>query len=113
RLVVDTVLREEVLIAVPPGHSWAKLDVVRLADAVEAPDLLLSMRGIGLRKLIEEAADTHGAEPAGRIELRSLHALLAMVASGGGVSFAPAMALRGRTDVVGVAVDPPLERKIG
>lgn len=37
----------------------------------------------------------------------------ALVASGGGIAFAPRMSLAGRDDVVGVRVAPPLQREIG
>lgn len=113
RLRVEAILREEVLLAVPRGHRWAGRETVELAEAVHAPELLLSMRGIGLRRQIEEAAGASGVELAERIELRSLHALLAIVAAGGGVSFAPAMALRERTDVAALHVEPRLWRRIG
>lgn len=113
RLQVEAILREEVLLAIPPGHAWTGQDSVPVAAAVSSPELLLSMRGIGLRRQIEEAADANNVEASERIELRSLFALLAIVAAGGGISFAPAMALRGRADVAALHVEPPLWRSIG
>jgi len=113
RLLVEPILREEVLLAVPKGHAWANRGLVPVGEAIAAPELLLSMRGIGLRRQIEEAAEAHRVVPTERIELRSLYALLAIVAAGGGISFAPAMALRSRDDVVALHVDPPLWRSVG
>ncbi|MCA9862946.1 MAG: hypothetical protein KC432_07995, partial [Thermomicrobiales bacterium] len=40
-------------------------------------------------------------------------ALLAMVAAGGGIAFAPQIAVRTRMDLVAVPVDPPLRRRVG
>jgi DNA-binding transcriptional LysR family regulator len=113
RLDVAPVLDEAVLLTVPVGHGWAERPSVSMAEALNDPQLVLSMRGIGLRSLVEAAASELGAEPAGRIELRSLHATLAMVARGAGVAFAPAMALEGRTDVVGIRLEPKLSRSVG
>ncbi len=113
RLDVHTLLEEPVLLAVPPAHEWASRNAVPLADALAEPSLLLSMRGHGLRALVEEAATTAGLELAGHVELRSQAALLAMVASGGGIAFAPRLTLTGRTDVVAVPTSPSLSREVG
>ena len=113
RLEVHPLLEEPVLLAVPPGHRWAKRNRVPLADVLAEPNLLLSMRGHGVRALIEGAAAEAEADIAGRIELRSQQALLAMVASGGGIAFAPKISVSGRDDVVAVLTEPTLMREVG
>ena len=86
---------------------------VALESALTAPGLLFSMPGHGLRSQVEEAANARGIELEARIELRSEQALLAMVAAGGGIALVPAMSVAGRTDVVGLPLDPPLDREVG
>jgi DNA-binding transcriptional LysR family regulator len=71
------------------------------------------MRGLGLRATVEQAALAADVTLAGRLELRSQQALLAMVASGAGITFAPEISVHGRTDVVARPTDPPLSRQLG
>ena len=113
RLDIHLLLEEEVLLAVPRGHHWAELERVPLEEVLAEPGLLLSMPGHGLRALVDDASRRAGIEAAGHIELRSQAALLAMVAAGGGVAFAPRMTVEGRTDVAAVPVEPALSRQVG
>lgn len=113
RLEVQPLLTEPVLVAVPLSHPFAQRPHVPLADALADPGLLLSMRGLGLRQTVEEAALAAGVTLSGRLELRSQAALLAMVAAAAGITFAPAMAVAGRTDIASVATEPPLSRQLG
>lgn len=113
RLDIHLLLEEEVLLAVPRGHRWAEWKRVPLEDVLGEPGLLLSMPGHGLRALVDDASRRAGIEAAGHIELRSQAALLAMVAAGGGVAFAPRMTVEGRTNVTAVPVEPSLSRQVG
>lgn len=113
RLEVTPLMGEDVLLALPPSHKWAKQKRVPLAEALAEPSLLHSMAGHGLRAQVEAAAHELGIELSPRIELRSQQALLAMVARGGGVAFAPRISVAGRTDVVAVALQPGLSRTLG
>jgi len=113
RLEVHPLLAEPVLLAVAPSHPWAQRSILPLAAPLAEPGLLFSMPGHGLRAQVEAAANERGIALSPRIELRSLQALLAMVAAGGGIAFAPAMSLAGRRDVVGIPLDPPLQREVG
>jgi LysR family cyn operon transcriptional activator len=113
RLDVQHLLTEDVLIAVPTSHRWAREKRVSLDGALREPGLLLSMPGHGLRAMVDEAAQARGITLDGSIELRSQQALLAMVAAGGGIAFSPRMAVRGREDIVALPLDPPLRREIG
>lgn len=113
RLDVQHLLSEDVLLAVPAGHRWAGQHSVQLEDALREPGLLLSMPGHGLRAMVDEAAQARGIALNGSIELRSQQALLAMVAAGGGVAFAPRMSVRGREDIVALRLEPQLRREIG
>ncbi len=113
RLDIHLLLEEEVLLTVPRGHRWAECERVPMEEVLAEPGLLLSMPGHGLRALVDDASRRAGIEAAGRIELRSQAALLAMVAAGGGVAFAPRMTVEGRTDVAAVPVEPALSRQVG
>jgi DNA-binding transcriptional LysR family regulator len=113
RLEVHELLQEDVLLALPPEHPWTARTTVPLAEVLADPRFLLSMPGHGLRAQVEAAARSLGIAPAGRIELRSQQALLAMVSAGGGMALAPRMSLAGRDDVAAMELSPPLRRAIG
>lgn len=113
RLEVHPLLKEEVLLAVPRGHAFAELPAAPIGRALVDPALLLSMPGHGLRAMVDERAASLGVALAGRIELRSQQALLAMVAAGGGIAFAPEMSLRAATGVVALPLEPRQWRQIG
>lgn len=113
RLEVNELLEEDVLLAVPPGHRLASADVAPLAAVLADPTFLLSMPGHGLRAQVDAAAGELGVEIAGRIEMRSQQAVLAMVSMGGGIALAPRISVAGRSDVLGLPLDPPLRRSLG
>ncbi len=113
RLDIHVLLEEPVLLAVPHTHRWAGKSRVPLEEALREPGLLLSMRGHGLRALVEEAARQAGIDLPGYVELRSQAALLAMVAAGGGIAFAPELAVAHRADVGTVVTTPALSRQVG
>jgi len=114
RLEVHPLRTEPILLAVAPSHPWAAARAaVPIQEALSAPGLLFSMPGHGLRSQVEAVANARGIALEARIELRSVQALLAMVAAEGGIAFVPAMSLAGRTDVVGLPLDPPLDREVG
>lgn len=113
RLEVHPLLEEEVLLAVPRGHAFSALPAAPIAQALVDPGLLLSMPGHGLRAMVDERAASLGLPLAGRIELRSQQALLAMVAAGGGIAFAPEMSMRAATGIVALPLEPKQWRQIG
>lgn len=113
RLEIHALFDEPVLLALPAGHRWSHRPVVPLAEALVAPELLLSMPGHGLRMQLEEAAQEAGVPLAAAVECRSQYALLRLVAAGVGVAFAPSIAVVGRDDVHLAATDPELRRRVG
>jgi DNA-binding transcriptional LysR family regulator len=112
RLEIQSLLAEDILAVVPLDHAWADRAAVDLGEVLRAPDLLLSMPGMGLRSQIDAAAAALGLEVHSPIELRSQQALLALVAAGAGVALAPRMSVVARHDVRLLALDPPLRREI-
>lgn len=113
RLEVTPLLSEEVLLAVPLSHPWALRKSVSLEEALSQPGLLLSMPGLGLRSMVDAAALEQGMQLETNVELRSQQAILALVASGGGVAFSPRMSLTKRADVAAIALEPSLGREVG
>ena len=113
RLEVNHLLTEEVLLAVPPAHRWAGTAAVPLEEALREPNLLLSMPGLGLRAMVDSAARERGIPLNANVELRSQQAILALVASGGGIAFAPRMSVSARNDVAAVPLAPALHREVG
>ena len=112
RVEVQHLLSEDILAVVPPTHAWASRQRIDLAVLIGAPDLLLSMPGMGLRAQLDTAAQSLGVVVHGPIEIRSQQALLTLVAAGSGVALAPAMSLAGRQDVRGLPIEPPMRREI-
>ncbi|OAI44566.1 hypothetical protein AYO38_00280 [bacterium SCGC AG-212-C10] len=113
RLEVESLLIEEVLLAVPPAHPFARRTSVSMDEALAEPTLILSMPGHGLRAMVDAHCATTGTTVTAHLELRSMQAILAMVASGSGIAFAPAMSLRGQEGVAGVPLSPPTHRSLG
>lgn len=114
RLEVEQLLAEEILLALPASHPLAEgHGPVPLGVALSDPALLLPMRGHGLRSTIEQAAAEHGIQLRGRLELRSQQALLAMVAAGTGIGFAPRIAAAGQRSIAARPTEPSLHREVG
>lgn len=114
RLEIQSLFEEEIRLAVPLDHPWAKRERVDLGEALAQPDLLLSMPGHGLRAQLEAEAQARGLPLVSRIDLRSQHALLNLVVCGAGVAFAPRMSLEdyhGRLAIL--YLTPPLTREVG
>lgn len=113
RLEVEPLLREDVLLVVPPSHPWAGRPSVRMVEALADPSLLLSMPGLGLRAMVDAAARDSGGPLRANLEMRSQQAILSLVASGGGIAFAPRMSVQARADLVAVPLEPAQTREIG
>ena len=113
RLEIVPLLTEDVLLALPPGHAWAGRDAVGVSEALSDPSLLLSMPGLGLRSMVDTAARNASMQLRANLEMRSQQAILSLVASGGGIGFAPRMSLEHRADVVSVRLEPAQSREVG
>lgn len=113
RLDVVPILTEEILLAVEPAHRWAGRTTIPVGEALAEPNLLLSMPGLGLRAMVESAAQAEGITLSTTFELRSQQAILALVAGGAGIALAPRMSLAQRSDVVALELEPALTRQVG
>ena len=65
RVEVQHLLAEDILAVVPPTHAWAGRQRIDLAALIGAPDLLLSMPGMGLRAQLDTAAQSLGVVVSG------------------------------------------------
>ena len=69
RVHYETFTRDELVLAVPPAHPWARRRTVHLSELAGQP-FILRERGSGTRKVMEQALIDHGLDPA------SLHVVL-------------------------------------
>jgi DNA-binding transcriptional LysR family regulator len=114
RVVSEQLFAEDVYLLLPGHDPAASRSPLPLREALLREDLLLSMRGLGLRAQVDEAAAAAGLSVRSRVEMRSQRALLALVARGGGAAFVPATSLAAAPpDVVALAMEPRLRREIG
>jgi DNA-binding transcriptional LysR family regulator len=86
--------RDYFVAVVPAGHALSSRKTVALVDLAKQP-LLLNPRGVDLREILHEMFQAEKLAPHVAQELVGTHALLALVASGFGVSIQPRMALSG------------------
>jgi len=114
RILVEPLFDEDVLLLIPERDSLANNHAVPLGLALSRPDLLLSMRGLGLRAQVDEAAGDLGFSLESRVEMRSQRALMAIVAAGAGIAFVPAVSLAAApAGSVARPLEPQLRREIG
>lgn len=113
-LTVTPLLREDVVLLVPPDDPWADRGRISLAE-VARRNLLLSLPGYGLRAALEAAATQAGVALHPALELRSQQALIRLVELGVGLTFAPRLCLNGlRERLVALTVhSPALQREVG
>ena len=114
RLEVRQLFTEELLLALPPGHSLARKRRVTAAD-LDGESLIVMKEGHCLGDQVLGFCDRRDVKP--KISFRSaqLETVQALVVAGMGISLVPAMAARsGRKDLpeYRVLVPPKPQRKI-
>ncbi len=62
RVVLEEVFSDELVLVVPPEHSWAKRKAVDLDDLAGEP-FILRERGSGTRMVMNQALEVHGFSP--------------------------------------------------
>lgn len=94
RLGTMPLYEEDFVLAVPPGHAWAGVDDVTVAD-VPSDDLLLLDEGHCLRDQVVAACLSSGVSRAGASGDRaaSLPTIVQLVAAGLGMTFLPETAV--------------------
>ena len=106
-------LTEELVLAVPRGHRFARRRRIRVADLRDVP-LVMFREGYDLRAVTVAACQQAGFEPAFALEGGEMDGVLRMVAAGLGVAVVPRSVVEQGRELVAVALaDPTLERTIG
>lgn len=87
-------MRDEVVLAVPPGHPFADMEAVS-ADELRGQPLILREEGSGTRRSVEQALEAAGLSlppESVALTLGSTQSVLQAVAQGLGVGFVSARA---------------------
>jgi LysR family transcriptional regulator, hydrogen peroxide-inducible genes activator len=91
-LEVETILEDEILLAVPPTHPLAKSEEVNPIDLKDEFFILLK-KGTGFRSETENLCKEAGFEPKIIFESINIVTCQAMVSTGMGITFVPAMVI--------------------
>ncbi|GAX88942.1 LysR family transcriptional regulator [Effusibacillus lacus] len=103
-LVYEPILKEEILLAVPPGHPLAKKTArksgmkgkpvrVNLASLRREPFILLK-QGQGFRQIVLDLCREAGFEPQIAFESSNIETVQSLVAAGMGITLVPEMVAR-------------------
>jgi DNA-binding transcriptional LysR family regulator len=84
-------LREPMLVVLPPGHRLVGRRGVTLAELAEEPFVHMKA-GLGLRELFEDVCRKAGFEPRIVVETGQLSSVLGLVLAGVGITVVPQMA---------------------
>ncbi|HZU68328.1 MAG TPA: LysR family transcriptional regulator [Ktedonobacteraceae bacterium] len=104
-----SLMMEEILLAVPPGHCLAERKTVRLNEVAQEPFLALK-QGYSLRKLIDTCCQQAGFTPHVVFEGDEPMALLHLVKAGLGIACIPALVWKSVPEiaVARVHIEEPL-----
>jgi DNA-binding transcriptional LysR family regulator len=86
----ETLFREPLLVAVPPGHPFAARKTIKLGELAGEP-LILMKSGHGFRKIVLDALARAGVEPRVVYESDGIDTVQALVEAGLGLSLVPTM----------------------
>lgn len=105
------IVREPIVVLVPPGHALEGRDGVAMRELVDE-DFVCMRSGYGLRDLADGLCEQAGFPPRVVIETGQLSIVHGMVRSGIGVALLPRLAATGAEQVVPVT-DPSAGRELG
>jgi LysR family hydrogen peroxide-inducible transcriptional activator len=95
-LQVEHLLEEEILLAVPPGHPFAKYKhKVLLSECKKEPFVLLK-KGQGFRAIAHRLCQEAGFEPKVVFESTNIETVQSLVSAGMGIALVPKMVSRTR-----------------
>lgn len=92
-LEVETILAEEILLAVPHSNPLSKRHEVHLIDCKDEP-FILQKKGIGFRSTSENLCKEAGFQPRVVFESINIDTCQSLVSSGMGITFVPRMVIR-------------------
>ena len=105
--------REELVVAVPRDHRFARRRSIRVAELRDVP-LVMFREGYHLRAVTIAACQQAGFEPVFALEGGEMDGVLQIAAAGLGVAVVPASVVERAGPLVAVPLaDPPLERTVG
>jgi DNA-binding transcriptional LysR family regulator len=105
-LETTPLLDEELVLAVPPGHKFARRESVALAELSDTP-LVMFRVGYDLRESTLAAFRRAGIEPTIALEGGEMDSVLRFVAAGLGVAIVPQMVVEPGGSVIGVRLKSP------
>lgn len=112
-LETQTLLREELVLAVPPTHPLAKRRSLAVADLRDVP-LVMFRDGYDLRSATEAACRAAGFAPTFAVEGGEMDGVLRLVAAGLGAAIVPSLVVAEQRALVAVRItQPSLTRTIG
>ncbi len=113
-LVTWPVLRQDFLVALPPGSPLASRSRIRVDDLLDVP-LVTSPVGTSVRRILDDAFARIGAAPSVAVETDQRDAIAALVQAGAGAALLPRpLALEAaRRGAVAVTLTPKVHRTIG
>ncbi|MFC4101017.1 LysR family transcriptional regulator [Paenibacillus xanthanilyticus] len=93
-LSYETIIEEEIMLAVPPGHRLADRGTpVRLRELADEPFVVLK-QGQGFRQITLDLCQQGGFEPRIVFESTNIETVQSLVATGMGIAFVPKMMTR-------------------
>lgn len=105
--------REELVLAVPRDHRFARRRSIRIAELRDVP-LVMFREGYDLRSVTLAACQQAGFEPVFALEGGEMDGVLRMAAAGLGVAVVPGSVVERGGPLAAVRLaDPPLERTVG
>ncbi|GLW97692.1 LysR substrate-binding domain-containing protein [Microtetraspora sp. NBRC 16547] len=102
-LVTEEILRENLVVASPPGRSKPYMRI----DDLRGRPLVMFRRGYDLREATLTACRQAGFEPRFAVEGGEMDAVLRFVEAGLGIAVVPSMVLDGRPGLAGTPLAPP------
>lgn len=110
KLTKEFLLRDEMVMILPPNHPKARLDVLRLSDFDGEPFIFLDQ---GKKSEPTEYFKTAGIEPDRQYRVYDDYTIMNMVEQGLGVSILPKLVLhRHHQDIVVRKLTPPIFREV-
>ena len=111
--VFEPLLKERIVVALPPGHRLAGREEVALQE-LRSEGFILCREGYHLRSLTLSACQAAGFTPRIAVSGTDVDTALRFVQSGLGVALVPQIAVQRASGVATAALtDPPLARTIG
>lgn len=111
-LETQPLLREELVLAVPPSHPLAKRRQIAIADLRDVP-LVMFREGYDLRSSTEAACREAGFAPTFALEGGEMDGVLRLTAAGLGAAIVPSIVVDPKGPLRAVRIAPAVTRIIG